>query len=738
MVQRISHYQLLKKLGEGGMAEVFLAEDTRLNRKVALKLLQAQFTPDEERLNRFRQEARAASSLNHPGILTVFDIGEVDSVHFIATEYVEGETLRQRIHRGRLDLIDVLDIATQVASALAVAHQAGIVHRDVKPENIMVRPDGYVKLLDFGIAKLTEQPNPPSDTKSEGASPVHTQPGLILGSPRYMSPEQVRGLEVDARTDIFSVGVVIYEMAAGRPPFEGSTLSDVVAAVLLQEPVELKQRRPASPIELERVLFKALKKDRRERYQTAADMLGDLKRIRQQVESHIEEVLTIPVGSALGDESPTAVATTKTQQLTVGMPLEPAPTVVQSQPAATVSHKTKGLRFFESMILLVILAAAGLAYYFGFGPGARSRQSAREAKMAASLRGKLPSWIELVFSAESSDGGLGTKANDPSQGTQVWSTAQCMKAVLSSDVDLTDHIDQIKSTFRFIEKLRRLEPDPGWNLYGDGNPYTITEIGAWVTLAEIASVDSKTRIWSDAELPDVLGQIDRDLKYVVDRQETSGPEAGGWSPIKDQRPNFTRTYSTAMAVWSLVEARRSATVRGRLDTRDETSARNGIRWLLAHQGDLGWAPNPNRENVGQFDGLTAQVLFVLSRAEDDFPFLKGDGTYLAAQKQFLANKGLGQHALDDNSHLPDADQRFPGTQFQAEGSTFLWFPWSVAELTHLSSGAESSDLRDTSDRIRQRILEQNADHLDQFIAKQYIYVLAEALYCISVSLEDKA
>lgn len=304
-MQTISHYRIIKKLGEGGMAEVFLAEDTRLKRKVALKFLSAGLTSDEDRLSRFRQEARAASSLNHPCILTVFDIGEADSAHFIATEYVEGETLRRRISKTRMDLAEVLDVGIQVAGALAAAHQAGIVHRDIKPENIMVRPDGYVKLLDFGIAKLTEQRAEAVDPESGKTLPVRTEPGLIMGSPRYMSPEQVRGLEVDARTDIFSLGVVLYEMAAGRPPFDGATVSDAVVSVLHQEPAPLADKCPIAPAELQQIVARALKKDKNERYQTAADLLSDLKRVRQQIELQ-RDIATVPIRSA--DNSPTISA----------------------------------------------------------------------------------------------------------------------------------------------------------------------------------------------------------------------------------------------------------------------------------------------------------------------------------------------------------------------------------------------------------------------------------------------
>jgi eukaryotic-like serine/threonine-protein kinase len=217
--KQIGHYQVLSHIGRGGMGEVFLARDTSLGRKVALKLLRRDFTRNEERLRRFRQEARAASALNHPNIVTIHEIGQEDSLHFMATEYVEGETLRQHLAGGRMTLGQTLDVAIQVASALAAAHQAGIIHRDIKPENVMLRTDGYVKVLDFGLAKLTETKT--LDTAAPTLAKVETAPGVVMGTFSYMSPEQARGLAVDARTDIWSLGVMIYEMAAGRQPFEG-------------------------------------------------------------------------------------------------------------------------------------------------------------------------------------------------------------------------------------------------------------------------------------------------------------------------------------------------------------------------------------------------------------------------------------------------------------------------------------------------------------------------------------
>src|SRR5438552_5106329 len=223
----IGHYRIESLIGIGGMGEVYLARDERLGRKVALKLLPERLTADETQLSRFKTEARSASALNHPNILTVYEIGVEGNRQFIATEFIEGITLRASLARGRMNLHDALEIAVQVASALAAAHETGVVHRDIKPENIMLRPDGYAKVLDFGIAKLIEQ-HPGSDSHEIGTTMLQTQPGLLLGTAHYMSPEQTRGQTVDARSDIWSMGVVLYEMVGGVPPFSGATPSDCI------------------------------------------------------------------------------------------------------------------------------------------------------------------------------------------------------------------------------------------------------------------------------------------------------------------------------------------------------------------------------------------------------------------------------------------------------------------------------------------------------------------------------
>jgi serine/threonine protein kinase len=275
--QQLGNYKILSPLGAGGMGEVYLAQDLKLGRKIALKVLPRQFSYDKGRLRRFEREAQAASALNHPNILTVHEIGQAGETLFIATEFVDGQTLRQRLLGGRLQPGEVLDIAIQVASALAAAHELHIVHRDVKPENIMLRRDGYVKVLDFGLAKLMEaHPSSPSGTVS-----LLTESGMLVGTVQYMSPEQARGQEVDHRTDIFSLGAVLYEMTAGTMPFKGSTIAAVSDAILHQNPTPPRQLNSDVPEELERIIVKALEKDRELRYQTPSDLRTDLKRIQR-------------------------------------------------------------------------------------------------------------------------------------------------------------------------------------------------------------------------------------------------------------------------------------------------------------------------------------------------------------------------------------------------------------------------------------------------------------------------
>ena len=293
--QQISHYEVLGKLGAGGMGEVHLALDTRLNRKVAIKLLPTEFTSNVERVTRFEQEARAASALNHPNIMTVYEIGEVEQRRYIVTEYIEGQTLRQRMAsapQGRIRLSEALEMAAQVAGALQAAHEAGITHRDIKPENVMVRQHGLVKVLDFGLAKPS---NRPTDSRLSEMDKLSTRDGVVMGTVSYMSPEQARGEKVDHRTDIFSLGVMVYEMLSGLRPFDGATASDVVAAVLTKDPEPLGQVAPAVPAGVQRVVTRCLEKQPGKRFQSASDLSFALQALAEPM-----AISAPPRGSSIG------------------------------------------------------------------------------------------------------------------------------------------------------------------------------------------------------------------------------------------------------------------------------------------------------------------------------------------------------------------------------------------------------------------------------------------------------
>ncbi len=291
---RVGRYEIRAPLGKGGMGEVYRAHDPQLGRDVALKILPVEVASDAERMRRFVQEAKAASSLNHPNILTVHEIGEQDSTRYIATELVEGVTLRRRLESGPIDVPEALGIASQAAAALGAAHAAGVLHRDIKPENLMLRPDGYVKVLDFGLAKVALPP-PAADAPTQTG--LLTEAGVVMGTARYMSPEQACGLPVDARTDVWSLGVVLDEMVTGRLPFEGANTGEVLGAIATQrEAPPLAAFAPGTPPELESIVSRALAKDRGERYHAMQDLALDLKHLRQSLDFEARARRASPAG----------------------------------------------------------------------------------------------------------------------------------------------------------------------------------------------------------------------------------------------------------------------------------------------------------------------------------------------------------------------------------------------------------------------------------------------------------
>ena len=388
--QQLSHYRIIQKLGAGGMGEVYLAEDTLLDRTVALKILPADVAFDKPRMQRFKQEAKLASSLNQPNILTIFEFGDTGSLHFIASEYVDGSTLRECLRGRQLKLPEIIDISTQVVAALDAAHEAKIVHRDIKPENIMVRRrDLVVKVLDFGLAKLTEkaptQTSAQSNSEVNTALLVRTMPGTVVGTVNYMSPEQAQGLRVDQRSDLWSAGVVLYEMIAGHMPFAGVTSSHTVVDILEKEPAPLASFGTSKvPAELQRIVSKALAKNPDERYQTAKDMLIDLRNLKKRLDLDLE------IERSTSPDWGTQSATTGKNVIPATKSTEAGRSIVEPSESTRV-HRRK--LFAATAVMLVLVAGLIIA-----GSWSRFRRSKVAASAPASVavsERKLSYWMTV-------------------------------------------------------------------------------------------------------------------------------------------------------------------------------------------------------------------------------------------------------------------------------------------------------------------------------------------------------
>jgi serine/threonine-protein kinase len=368
----IAHYRILRRLGKGGMGEVLLGEDTKQHgRKVALKVLPEELTRSESRLRRFRQEARAILALNHPNILTVYEIGEADEKYYIATEYIEGETLRQCLWSDPLKLDEALGVAIQVAMALEAAHAAGIVHRDIKPENIMLRKDRFVrdrivKVLDFGLAKLTDRDSSSSDPEAVTIPISETNPGIIMGTSGYMSPEQAQGDAIDTRSDVFSLGVVLYEMIAGEPPFKGRTDSHTRVSIIDHDPLPLVQHADV-PRQLDRIVAKALAKDKLKRYQTITDLKLDLEQLRDEVHTSTGE-------RTIADRDPNRAAETRAMTQMTGARSQVQTVAESTAPhasAITEPSRTNWLKWAIPAVLAAVSIAI-IVYYSRATPAINS------------------------------------------------------------------------------------------------------------------------------------------------------------------------------------------------------------------------------------------------------------------------------------------------------------------------------------------------------------------------------
>lgn len=371
--------------------------------------------------------------------------------------------------------------------------------------------------------------------------------------------------------------------------------------------------------------------------------------------------------------------------------------------------------------------------------GPTSKPMRPESEFTALLQKKTDAWTEGAFAAQVANGGMKQVTAGAQTTTQVWTTAQALTGVLATQKSLDSYVPKIKAAFEYMEKVRRTKPSEGWNYYANANPFTVTEINCWVTLAHIKSLDATTRIWTDDERGDILNRIDRDLAEIARRQDSGG----GWRPIAEDSPDFVRTYSTVVALWTLAEAAKSPAVRERVGAQYDQAMRRGVSWLLQnYKGGQGWVQNPQRTGQkDRYDGLTAHALFVLSRAETipDLAYLKNDQTYLTARKDFIKNKELAIKSIEkDNSSIPDPDVHFPGSEFMGEGSTFLWFPWSLLELTQLSldKGLSEGERKDARE-LRLEILNANADRLDQYVESANLtYLLAENLFCVNTYLSS--
>ncbi|MBA2527038.1 MAG: protein kinase [Pyrinomonadaceae bacterium] len=501
----LSHYRLVEKIGAGGMGEVYLAEDTKLDRKVALKILPAAVAADQERMRRFVQEAKAAAALNHPNIAHIYEIGEADGTYFIAMEYVEGATLRQMVHRERTPLDKFLRYLAQVAEGLAKAHDAGIVHRDLKPDNVMVTRDGYAKILDFGLAKLLERTKPESAAEmSEAATAMmpaqHSTPGVVMGTVGYMSPEQARGQTIDQRSDIFSFGCILYEAAAGRRAFEGDSVIDTLHKIIYEPAPAIPDLNPSAPAELQRIIRKCLAKEPGKRYQSIRDAANDLEELLEELKGTGEMHRSVAPPS----KATTGGAARSTQS---GRLAAESTAQISHPPASSAEYLVTEFKRHKIAGLLVILVVAAAVV------GVMSYLRARNTEVAIDSLAVLP---------------FVNQTRDPETEYLSEGLAESLIYRLSQLPNLK--VSPTSSVFRY--KGREIDPREVGNELGVSAVLTgrITQRGDRLTIsAELIDVRHNKLLWGEqydrktsellATQREIARQIAENLKLKVSGQE---------------------------------------------------------------------------------------------------------------------------------------------------------------------------------------------------------------------------
>lgn len=628
----VGPYKIVSLLGRGGMGEVYLAEDKRLGRRVAVKLLPIEFTRDVDRLRRFEREARAASALNHPNILTIYEVGRVGANHYIATEFIEGETLRASLRREEVSVNEALGVALQIASALSAAHKAGIIHRDIKPENVMLREDGLVKVLDFGLAKLAERQAIASNSEAPTRMQINTSPGMIVGTANYMSPEQARGREVDERTDIFSLGAVLYEMIAGRVAFDGETQSDVIASILKTEPTPLSRLLPDVPPELARIVTKALRKDRDERYQNVRDMLLDLKSLKEELEfqARLEQSAAPEARSRQADSAQVDNQANKTVVARAAVSTEEIKETGITSSISSMQSFMKGRARWPifALVALVVLAMSFGLYKFYVRTQQRNSQSNTGAAQAPSVANiaRVTAWSGLDTQPTlSPDGNSVAYSSDHNGSFEIY-----IKQLTPGgrEIQLTNDGEQNfqpawspdgKLIAYFSKKRGGIWVMPALG----GAPKQLTDFGS----APAWSHDS-TRIAFQSESTTALGgtSVGSSTIWVVPSEggvpkqiTTVGNPTGGhvrptWSP-NNQRIAFVNLNYTTQQIWSV-------SINGdglkQLSHRPKTRTAQSANWRDPLQGRAG-SPLYSADGRSLYIPVGSAIWMLPISAEDDEP-----------------------------------------------------------------------------------------------------------------------